>query len=51
MENKLSANFRKNHKSCKHFMVLILKLELVQPDGYGLKEDVEMKEVGAIMLI
>lgn len=52
MEKTLSANFLKNHKFCKCFMVLILKVELVQPNGYELKEgDVARKEVGAIILM
>lgn len=52
MEDKLSANFLKNRKFCKRFMVLILKVGLVQPNSYGLKEgDVAMKKGGAIMLM
>ena len=51
MENTFSANFLKNHKFCKCFVVLILKVETVQPDGYGLKKDVAGKKVGAIMLV
>lgn len=32
-------------------MALILKVGLVQPDGYGMKEgDDEMKEVGAMSI-
>lgn len=52
MENKLSANFLKNHKFHKCFMVLDLKVGLVQPNGYELKKgDVVMKEAGAIIVM
>ena len=51
MENTFSANFLKNHKFCTCFVVLILKVETVLPDGYGLKKDVARKEAGAIILV
>lgn len=51
MDKRFSASILKNDVF-KCLMVLILKVGLVQPDGYELKEgDVEMKEVRAIMLI
>lgn len=34
MENKPSASFPKNHQFCQHFVVLILKVMFMYPDGH-----------------